>query len=92
MKRTVMKGIIASTLLATSITALAETTCTDAPQSEWMSEAEIKQKIAEMGYKVKEFKITDGNCYELYGWDDQERRVEIYFNPVNGEIVKQKVD
>ncbi|HSP58822.1 MAG TPA: PepSY domain-containing protein [Halomonas sp.] len=92
MKRTVMKGIIASTLLATSITALAETTCTDAPQSEWMSEAEIKQKIAEMGYKVKEFKITDGNCYELYGWDVQERRVEIYFNPVNGEIVKQKVD
>jgi hypothetical protein len=52
----------------------------------------MKQKIADMGYKIKEFKTTDGSCYEIYGWDRQERRVEIYFNPVNGEIVKQEID
>ncbi|TDO15280.1 MULTISPECIES: PepSY domain-containing protein [Halomonas] len=92
MKRTVLKGIVASSLLAASVAAVAEPTCTDAPQSEWMSEKEMKQQIADAGYKVKEFKTTDGGCYEVYGWDDQERRVEIYFNPVNGEIVKKEVD
>lgn len=92
MKHTLVKGIVASSLLAASLTALAGPTCTDAPQSDWMSEDEMKQQIADMGYKVKEFKTTDGSCYEIYGWDDQERRVEIYFNPVNGEIVKQEVD
>ncbi|WP_280553548.1 PepSY domain-containing protein [Halomonas sp. 25-S5] len=92
MKRTLVKGIVASSLLATSLTVLAEPTCTDAPESDWMSQDQMKQQIADAGYKVKEFKTTDGSCYEIYGWDDQERRVEIYFNPVNGDIVKKEVD
>ncbi|MEQ6917745.1 PepSY domain-containing protein [Halomonas aquatica] len=76
MNRTVLKGILASSLLAVSVTALAEPTCTDAPQSDWMSEDAMQQQIADIGYKVKEFKITDGSCYEIYGRDDQERIVE----------------
>lgn len=92
MKRTVLKGIVASSLLAVSVAALAGPTCTEAPQEEWMSEEAMQQQIADMGYEVKEFKTTDGSCYEIYGWDDQERRVEIYFNPVDGSIVEQEVD
>ncbi|WP_280546981.1 PepSY domain-containing protein [Halomonas sp. 11-S5] len=91
MKRTVLKGIVASSLLAASVSALAGPNCTDAPESEWMSQDQMKQQVADAGYKVKTFKTT-GSCYEIYGWDDQERRVEIYFNPVNGDIVKKEVD
>lgn len=92
MKRNVWKALLATSLLAASVAALAEPTCTEAPRSEWMSEAEMKQRIADMGYTIKEFKVTDGHCYELYGWNDQKQRVEIYFDPVNGEVVKQDVD
>ncbi|MFG6158862.1 PepSY domain-containing protein [Halomonas sp. 1390] len=92
MKRTLITGILVSGLMAVSLTALAGPTCTEAPQEEWMSEEAMQQQIADMGYEIKEFKTTDGNCYEIYGWDDQERRVEIYFNPVDGSIVKQEID
>jgi hypothetical protein len=92
MKRTLITGILATGLMTASLAALAGPTCTEAPQSDWMSEEAMQQQIADMGYEVKEFKTTDGNCYEIYGWDDQERRVEIYFNPVDGEIVKQEID
>lgn len=85
--------IITSALLLTASTAaLAETHCTDATSDEWISQADMEERISEMGYKIKEFKVTEGNCYEIYGWDEQERRVEIYFNPVDASIVKQEVD
>jgi hypothetical protein len=92
MQRTALKGIAATGLLVVSVAVLAEPTCTDAPQSDWMSQEAMQQQIADMGYKVKAFKTTDTGCYEIYGWDDQERRVEIYFNPVDGSIVEQEVD
>lgn len=66
-------------------------TCTTEPQSSWMSEAKMKSLIAEQGYKVNEFKIS-GDCYEIYGWDRDGRKVEVYFNPVNGEIFKSEVE
>ena len=65
--------------------------CTTEPQSAWMSEAAMQQSIQRMGYKVNEFKIS-GNCYEIYGWDREGRKVEVYFNPVNGELVKSEIE
>ncbi len=65
--------------------------CTDAPQSGWMSEAAMKRLIDGFGYRVNEFKVS-GSCYEIYGWDRQGRKVEVYFNPVSGAVVKSEVD
>jgi hypothetical protein len=48
--------------------------------------------LVDQGYKIKVFKVTKGNCYEIYGWDDQKRKVEIYFNPVTGDKVKEIVN
>lgn len=63
--------------------------CTDEPKGKWMSVEEFKkQKIAE-GYKIRKFK-QPGTCYEIYGTDKKGNDVEIYFNPVDGSIVKQK--
>jgi len=64
--------------------------CTKAPKSEWMSESAMKQRIADEGYVVEKFKTTDGNCYEIYGKDKDGKKVEIYFNPIDGTIVKEK--
>ncbi|WP_205380566.1 PepSY domain-containing protein, partial [Vibrio cholerae] len=46
----------------------------------------------DMGYKIKVFKITKTSCYELYGHDQEGKRVEIYFNPTNMEKVKEEKD
>jgi hypothetical protein len=39
------------------------------------------------GYEIKKFKVTGGNCYEIYGYDKDKRKVEIYFDPVSGKVV-----
>ena len=65
--------------------------CTSEPQSSWISEAEMKSRVASLGYEVNEFKIS-GSCYEIYGWDRDGRKVEVYFDPVNGTVFKSEVD
>lgn len=65
--------------------------CTTQPQSAWMTQEEMKRMIIESGYRIKEFKVA-GSCYEIYGWDQQNRKVEIYFDPVTGTPVKTEID
>jgi hypothetical protein len=69
--------------------ALAEPKCTSEPKEKWISESEMKAKIASLGYQAKVFKVTKGNCYEIYGLDKTGKRVEIYFDPTNGKIVEE---
>ena len=77
-----------STLCASGAALAAEPVCTKEPKSAWMSEDAMKAKIADMGYqKIKTFKVT-GSCYEIYGYDKANKRAEVYFNPVDGSIVK----
>lgn len=82
-----MKALFALALFATP--ALAAPPCTDAPKDKWLPQQEMKSRIVADGYKIKKFKV-DGSCYEIYGWDKDSKKVEIYFNPVSGEIVKRK--
>lgn len=77
-------------ILSLSASAFAGPECTKAPKSEWMPEDAMKQKIADEGYVVDKFKTTSGNCYEIYGKDKDGRKVEIYFSPIDGSIVKEK--
>ena len=76
--------------LTLSAVAFAGPQCTDKSKSDWMSEEAMKQKIAEQGYIVDKFKTTDGNCYEIYGKDKDGKKVEIYFSPIDGSVVKEK--
>ncbi len=87
-----LRTLMLSALILVSLPTLANTQCTQAPSSEWLGEEEMRARITDMGYGIKEFKITDGGCYEIYGWDEQGHRVEIYFNPVDASIVKQNID
>ena len=80
---------VAAALLAISQAAFAEPRCTSEPKEKWISESDMKAKIANLGYQAKVFKVTKGNCYEIYGFDKAGKRVEIYFDPVSGGIVEQ---
>lgn len=77
--------------LAATAPALAGPTCTDQPKSAWLTEDAMKAKIAEMGYKdIRTFKVTSGNCYEIYGFDKTGKKAEVYFHPVTGAIAEAK--
>lgn len=81
--------ILAAVLLGSSSLALAKKDCTQEPKSKWMTEEAFKKKAEGEGYKIRKFK-TPGSCYEIYGTDKDGKDVEIYFNPVDGSIVKSK--
>lgn len=80
-------GLLAATFVAT--TALAGPTC-DVPKEKWMKESEFKAKIEAQGYKIKTFKVTKGNCYEIYGYDKDGKKVEIYYDPQTAAVLESK--
>ena len=77
------------TVLLFASNAFAEVNCTKEPTEKWKDQDSFQKELA-LTYKIKKFKVTKGNCYEIYGWDKADKKVEIYFNPVTGAIVKQK--
>ncbi|NUN06945.1 MAG: PepSY domain-containing protein [Bdellovibrio sp.] len=81
--------IMVLALLGAATTVQAKKNCTTEPTSKWMSEEDFKKKVEAEGYKISKFK-QPGTCYEIYGTNKDGKKVEIYFNPVDGSIVKEK--
>lgn len=88
--RILKMSAVAAVAVAFSGTAMAGPQCTTAPKTQWMSEAAMRTKIEKDGYTIRTFKVS-GNCYEIYGFAKDGKKVEIYFNPVDGGIVKKEV-
>lgn len=82
---------LAVVALLFSASAIAAPDCTRAPREQWLSEAAMTQKILAAGYTIKTFKVS-GTCYEIYGKDARGNKVEIYFDPTDGRIVKRRGD
>lgn len=72
--------------------AFASTQCTTADKAQWQDQAKFQEDLKAKGYNIKKFKVTSGNCYEIYGWDKDKRKVEIYFDPVTGKVVKEEIE
>ena len=66
------------------------TQCTTEPRAAWQDADAFQQNLLDQGYQINEFKITEGNCYEIYGFDPDQTKVEIYYNPVDGSVVKRE--
>lgn len=81
--------LAAISLMLASGVAFAKKDCTDQPKEKWMSEADFKKKVEADGYTIKKFK-QPGTCYEIYGTNKEGKKVEIYFNPVDGSVKKEK--
>lgn len=98
MRKFILSGLVIAAA-CTAQTAFAGPDCTDEPQDKWMSELDMQKKIVnEYGFTMLKFKVTDGNCYEIYGnapkeeGSDEMVKAEIYFNPIDGEIVKKNIE
>ena len=80
--------IASASVLAFASAASAFDICKSYPQNEWMSKEALTQKVEAMGYQVGGIKAEDG-CWEVKGKKDG-KRVEDYFDPKTGELVKSK--
>jgi hypothetical protein len=69
----------------------ADAVCTNEPQATWLPAEEMKLLATHRGYRIKTFKISKNNCYEIYGFDRQGQIVEAYFNPVTSRLVTQNI-
>ncbi len=76
-------------LIISNNNAHAKKNCTDEPSEKWMSVEEFKKQKEAEGYQIRKFK-QPGSCYEIYGKDKSGKKVEVYFNPVDGSVVKSK--
>lgn len=74
-------------LVMVSGAAYAKKNCTDVPKDKWMKEEDFKKRLEGEGYKIRKFK-QPGSCYEIYGMNKEGKDVEIYFNPIDGSVVK----
>lgn len=88
MKRFAISVVTAMVVTGYGSAAFAGPQCTDEPKENWLSETEMKAKIADTKTTIDVFKTTKGNCYEIYGKNEKGERVEIYFHPLTGAVVK----
>ncbi|MEZ5535714.1 MAG: PepSY domain-containing protein [Thiolinea sp.] len=98
MRNYILSGLII-TAAFTSQAVLAGPDCTSEPQDKWMSELDMQKKIVnEYGFTMQKFKVSSGNCYEIYGHGPKEEgsdemvKIEVYFDPLTGEIAKKSVE
>ncbi|HET9579732.1 MAG TPA: PepSY domain-containing protein [Usitatibacter sp.] len=81
--------LIAAVAAFAAANAFAGPAC-NVPEAKWMKETEFKSRMQAQGYQVKTFKVSKGKCYEIYGFDKEGRKVEIYFDPATGAELERK--
>ena len=77
--------LLALMMAALAFPALAADGC-DVPQSDWRPVEELTADLTAKGWTVSNVKTEDG-CYEVYGHDQDGKRVEIFFDPATFEAV-----
>ena len=60
--------------------------CDPIPKEEWRPQAELERMLANRGWKINRVKITNG-CYEVYGRDAKNNKMETFFHPKTFEVV-----
>lgn len=85
-----MRSLLLSMALISPL-AFAGPECTTADRAQWQDQTKFQEALTASGFKIKKFKVTSGNCYEIYGWNKEGQKVEIYHDPVSGKAVKTKI-
>jgi len=86
--------IAAAALLSTAGLSVAQAEgldrpCTTAPKSEWLPLEALMAKVEDQGYKVQKGKLKD-SCGEIYAFDKNGARAELFVDPTSGQIVAVK--
>lgn len=82
--------VLAGAALIIANTAMAADICKGGPKDQWLSEEQVGEKLAAMGHGKFVLAVEDG-CLEAKVLRDG-KRLEIYMEPLTGEVVKVKED
>ena len=88
------KVLITSALVLATATAAGFAVASDdsvrvnVPKDQWMSFAQIGEKLTSQGYEIREIEIDDG-AYEVSATKDG-KRIKAYLHPATGEVLEQK--
>lgn len=87
--KTLARLCLTATLLAVSQAGWAhgDVSC-DTPRAEWKPRVDLQKKLKSMGWTVRDIKILNG-CYEVYGFDEKNAKVEAFFDPKTFERVQE---
>jgi hypothetical protein len=92
MRKILISAAVTAAALSIAGAVVAAPACTTAPKANWLTETQMKTKIAALGYtKIKVFQVS-GSCYEIYAMNKAGKKAEVYFNPVTGAIVQNNED
>ncbi len=81
--------VLAAGVLLVAQSAIAGPQC-NVPKANWQDPVKFQEQLKSAGYDIKTFKVSKGQCYEIYGFDKSGQRVEIYFDPETGKPVQTK--
>ncbi len=80
-----MIALMLLSLSATGAHATGRFQCEETDRAGWLSETQVTEKLNAAGWQVSRMK-EDGGCWEVYGTDPQNRRVEACLHPASGEV------
>lgn len=85
-----LTGLVATCLVLACSAALAhgDVKCDGGPKAEWRAQMELKKQLETDGWKVRQVK-TEGDCYEVYGFNAQGERIEAFFHPRSFEKIQE---
>lgn len=83
-----MKHLVSLALAVSATAAFAHgnVSCPAMPKEEKKPQMELQKKLEAEGWKVRQVKNYNG-CYEVYGFDAQGKKAEVFFNPKTFERV-----
>ena len=88
MKKLLWIAVAATALMGADV-ALADgkVSCPVTPRSERKPAAELTAKLKSLGWVIRKVQIYN-NCYEVYGFDENKKPVEAFFDPRTLERVR----
>jgi hypothetical protein len=92
------EGLLKSVLVTLAATAVSGAAlahgfddCTKEAKEKWKPQAEAEAAATAAGYTVTKSKV-EGSCYEVYVKDKDGKKFELFYNPVDLQLVKKHDD
>lgn len=73
-------------ILPAAVFAHGDVSC-DVPKAERRPSVELQRKLKKEGWTVRKIEVENG-CYEVYGYDDKDAKVEAFFDPKTFERIQ----
>jgi len=91
-KRILTSATFIFSALMISGTAFAESPmCGEAQDDSWMQADAVQEMVETMGYTIQDMGISEGNCYQVTGLNEQGQSVTAYLDPRTGDVLQEDV-